>query len=68
MLEKNIGGEPFIEDLTKYSLAQKFLRGEGEMSLSRIPAALSKPLVRAGLKTGETIENIPQQFIRKISK
>ncbi|MDD4892384.1 MAG: hypothetical protein PHH73_00095 [Candidatus Rickettsiella isopodorum] len=66
-LEKNIGGEPFIQDLTRFSLAGEFYPKTG----FNIPEFLKAQAIRTGLKTGERVSagtGKVGKFLEKTSK
>ena len=57
-LENRIGGEPFVEDLTNWSLAQKFLAKPGIGGpISGIMKA-GRPILRGALRTGSKIQEL----------
>lgn len=65
-LEKKIGGEPFIDDLTNWSLAQKFINKTKPLSMGDVYSLgltrATKPALRGLLRQGENIEQLGQKF------
>jgi hypothetical protein len=60
-LEKEIGGEPFMEDLTNWSLAKQFTsKASPSGSIGGLISKVSKPMFRGYLRTGETIKENAQ--------
>jgi hypothetical protein len=66
-LEKKIGGLPFVEDLSNYSLAKEFITRKVSPSVSGIVRATSKPLLRGYLRTGESAEKFSGKAMQKIN-
>lgn len=54
-LEKKIGGLPFVEDLTNYGLAKEFITRKVTPTTSGVVRAMTKPMFRGYLRTGENI-------------
>lgn len=61
-LEQEVGGIPFMEDLTKYSLAKKFTTKSMSPSIPGIIRAAGKPILRGYLRGGEGVVNAVNQF------
>lgn len=63
-LEKRIGGEPFVEDLTNWSLAQKFLARPGIGGpISGMTKAI-RPVLRGALRTGGKIQEFRKALVK----
>lgn len=60
-LEKEIGGEPFMEDLTNWSLAKQFTsKASPTGSVAGLVAKVAKPAFRGYLRTGESLQEKAQ--------
>jgi len=64
-LEQKIGGLPFVEDLTNYSLAKEFSTKRIGMGVSEAIRATSKPLLRGYLRQGERISGGLEKIDKK---
>ncbi len=68
-LEKQIGGEPFVEDLTNWSLAQNFKTPAKPLSsISSAIQTVAKPAYRGLLRQGESATSAIDKNADKISK
>jgi hypothetical protein len=56
-IEKKIGGLPFMEDLTNYSLAKEFISRKVSPSVPGVIRAAVKPATRGFLRQGERFTN-----------
>lgn len=69
-LEKKIGGLPFMEDLTNYSLAKEFITRKVSPSVTGLVRAVSKPALRGFLRQGEKftgqLNKIDKNIIEKL--
>lgn len=55
-LEKQFGGEPFVEDLTRYGLAKEFVpRARPSLYPASLLGKMTSPILRGSLRTGEKI-------------
>jgi hypothetical protein len=54
-LEKEIGGMPFVEDLTNWSIAKEFTTKTVSPNVSGVVRAVSKPVLRGYLRQGEKV-------------
>lgn len=62
-IEQKIGGAPFIQDLTNYSIAKEFITRKVMPSPSGAIRAVIKPALRGYLRTGEKIGKISGESI-----
>jgi len=66
LLEKKSGGEPFVQDLTNWSLAKEFLAKPGiRGGIFNAIQKTAHPLLRAGLRAGGVVEKGKQLLFRK---
>lgn len=61
-LEKKVGGLPFVEDLTNYSLTKEFITRKVSPSISGVVRATARPLLRGYLRQGEKATDILSRF------
>ncbi len=72
-LERMIGGEPFIKDLTNWSLAKEFKATPKGISLNPFSGfgllpQVTKPIFRGALRTGEAIGEKASPLLNRFNK
>lgn len=66
LLEQKVGGEPFVQDITNWSLAKEFLSKPGiRGGIFNAIQKATHPILRAGLRAGGVVEKGRQILFRK---
>jgi hypothetical protein len=71
-IEREIGGLPFVEDLTNYSLARKYITKSVSPTITGVVRAVTKPALRGFLRQGERftggLQKIEDKAIQELQK